>query len=197
MPGSFNILKAPRGWGKTTFMFDERILSFARAKKHVLYLIHNTLMRDKIVADNAEVATVFDNVGIDIWFDYRNKQFWNPEEDDDRVHVMCYQTFAALIRKEGYRWLDDIDLIIWDEFDDIHTYYRKEIQSLKKALPNFSEERLAALLQEGKPNSLVNFIYQIKTHVLDPKKITLLAISASPERAAILFREYINYILKG
>lgn len=197
VPGSFNILKAPRGWGKTTFMFDERILSFARAKKHVLYLIHNTLMRDKIVADNAEVATVFDNVGIDIWFDYRNKQFWNPEEDDDRVHVMCYQTFAALIRKEGYRWLDDIDLIIWDEFDDIHTYYRKEIQSLKKALPNFSEERLAALLQEGKPNSLVNFIYQIKTHVLDPKKITLLAISASPERAAILFREYINYILKG
>ena len=28
-PGKFNILKAPRGAGKTTFMFDERILSFA------------------------------------------------------------------------------------------------------------------------------------------------------------------------
>ena len=26
-PGLFNVLKAPRGIGKTTFMFDERILS--------------------------------------------------------------------------------------------------------------------------------------------------------------------------
>lgn len=197
-PGAFNILKAPRGWGKTTFMFDERILNFSRAKKHILYLIHNTLMRDKIAADNSGQATVFDSAdNVNEWFDYRNKTIWSTEVDDDRVHVMCYQTFAALLRKEGTDWLDDIDLIIWDEFDDIHGFYKKEIQILKKALPNFSEERLAALLQEGKPNSIVNFVYQIKTMVLDPGKITLLAISASPERAALYFRDYINYILKG
>lgn len=198
IPGHFNILRAPRGWGKTTFMFDDRILNFSRAKKHVLYLIHNTLMRDKIAEDNPDKAVVFDGAdNMNAWFDYRNKKIWNPETDDDRVHVMCYQTFAALIRKEGFAWLEDIDLIIWDEFDDIHGYYKKEIQSLKKALPNFSEERLAALLQEGKPNSVVNFVYQIKTLVLDPGRITLLAISASPERAALFFRDYINYILKG
>ena len=40
-PGQFNVLCAPCGSGKTTFMFDDRILKFARAKKHVLYLIHN------------------------------------------------------------------------------------------------------------------------------------------------------------
>lgn len=197
-PGCFNILRAPRGWGKTTFMFDDRILNFSRAKKHVLYLIHNTVMRDKIAADNSEKAVVYDGADdLNSWFDYRNKKLWNPEADDDRVHVMCYQTFAALMRKEGTGWLDDIDLIIWDEFDDIRTYYKKEIQSLKKALPNFSEERLAALLQEGKPNSIVNFVYQIKTMILDPARITLLAISASPERASLYFRDYINYILKG
>jgi len=38
-PGEFNIIKAPIGLGKTTFMFDERILKFARDRKHVLYLI--------------------------------------------------------------------------------------------------------------------------------------------------------------
>jgi hypothetical protein len=32
---------------------------------------------------------------------------------------------------------------------------------------------------------------------LDPARIKLLAISASPERAALYFQEYINYILKG
>lgn len=197
VPGQFNILKAPRGWGKTTFMFDDRILNFSRAKKHVLYLIHNTLMRDKIAANNMDKAVVFDGTDMNAWFDYRQKKIWNSESDDDRVHVMCYQTFAALLRKEGSEWLNDIDLIIWDEFDDIHAYYKKDIQTLKKALPNFSEERLASLLQEGKPNSVVNFVYQIKTMVLDPGRITLLAISASPERAALYFRDYINYILKG
>ena len=197
-PGAFNILQAPRGWGKTTFMFDERILEFSRAKKHVLYLIHNTLMRDKIAADNPDKAVILDSSdSTDAWFDYRNKKIWNPELDDDRVHVMCYQTFAALLRKEGVKWLNDIDLIIWDEFDDIHGFYKKEIQTLKKSLPNFSEERLAALLQDGKPNSIVNFVYQIKTAILDPGKIILLAISASPERAALYFSDYINYILKG
>lgn len=197
--GAFNILKAPRGWGKTTFMFDDRILKFSRANKHVLYLIHNTAMRDKIAADNPEKAVIYDgNDTLNSWLDYRKKVRWeSAEADDDRVHVMCYQTFAALLRKEGNKWLDDIDLIIWDEFDDIRNYYKKEIQSLKKALPKFSEERLAALLQEGKPNSVVNFVYQIKTEVLDKGQITLLAISASPERAALYFRDYINYILDG
>lgn len=38
-PGQFNVIKAPCGTGKTTFMFDDRILQFSRAKKHVLYLI--------------------------------------------------------------------------------------------------------------------------------------------------------------
>ena len=38
-PGVFNIIKAPPGYGKTTFMFDDRILKFSRARKHVLYLI--------------------------------------------------------------------------------------------------------------------------------------------------------------
>lgn len=199
VPGQFNILKAPRGWGKTTFMFDERILKLSRAKKNIIYLIHNSFMRDKIAESNSIKAAIIESADdFSAWLDHRKKQNLNLiEEDDDRVHIMCYQTFSALLRKQGVDWLNDIDLIIWDEFDDIHGYYKKEVKLLKKALPSFSEERLAALLQEGNPNSVVNFVYQIKTYILDPKKICLLAVSATPERAALLFRDYINYVLKG
>jgi hypothetical protein len=55
------------------------------------------------------------------------------------------------LRNEGVSWLDDIDLIVWDEFDDFRPYYEKEISAIQKILPNFSREKLVALLQEGKP----------------------------------------------
>lgn len=196
--GEFNVLSAPRGWGKTTLMFDDRILNFARAYKHVLYLVQNKATRDTIAEIHKDKAIAFEGSGAgNGWFSNRQKGLWTTDADEDKVHVMCYQTFAALLRNEGVEWLDDIDLIVWDEFDDIKGYYDKEVKQLKKMLPNFSYEKLISLLQEGKPNSIINFVYQIKTMVLDPAKIKLIAISATPENAALYFRDYINYILKG
>jgi len=58
---------------------------------------------------------------------------------------MCYQTFAALIRRDT-EWLDDIDLIVWDEFDDVQQYYEAEIRQVKKTFPDLKEEKLANLL---------------------------------------------------
>lgn len=198
-PGQFNVLRAPTGSGKTTFMFDDRILNFSRAKKHVLYLIHNKVTRDFIAERHADKARVFIDNNYNGWFDKRRagKGIWCTEDDEDYVHVMCYQTFAALLRNEGVDWLDDIDLIVWDQFDDFRGYYEKEVEMIRKVLPNFSREKLIALLQEGKTTSVVNFIYQIKTLILDPAKIRLIALSATPEFAASYFSEYLNYIFTG
>jgi len=195
--GSFNIIKAPIGCGKTTFMFDERILNFARARKHVLYLIHNKATRDFIAQHHTDKARVFIDNNYNGWFDKRRKGIWTSEEDEDYVHVMCYQTFAALLRNEGTQWLDDIDLIVWDEFDDIKGYYENEVKAIKKVLPEFSREKLVALIQEGRPTSVINFVYQIKTLILDPGRIRLLAVTATPEFAANYFRDYVNYVLTG
>lgn len=199
IPGQFNILRAPCGSGKTTFMFDDRILGLARAKKHVLYLIHNKITRDFIAKTHTDKARVFTDCNCSGWFDARKhpgSHLWT-NEDEDYVHVMCYQTFAALLRNEGPEWLDDIDLIVWDEFDDFRSFYESEVKRAKKLLPDFSREKLVALLQKGKANSTVNFIYQLKTRVLDAGKIRLLAVSATPEIAASYFEQYINYIIAG
>ena len=196
-PGLFNVLQAPRGIGKTTFMFDERILSFARNKKHVLYLIHNKISRDTIAQNHSDKAKVFTDNNCNGWFEHRRKGLWTSEEDENYVHVMCYQTFAALLRNEGTEWLDDIDLIVWDEFDDIRKYFMKEVNDLRKQLPDFSIDKITALLEMGNDKSIVAFIYKIKNLILDPAKTTLLAVSATPELAANLFADYLNYILKG
>lgn len=203
-PGQFNVLAAPCGSGKTTFMFDDRILNFARAKKHVLYLIHNKVTRDFIAREHSDKACVFNDCNCSGWFDSRKhpgRRLWSTDceenRDEDLVHVMCYQTFAALLRNEGIDWLDDIDLIVWDEFDDFRGYYEAEVKTSKRIFPNFSREMLIALLQKGKTTSVVNFIYQLKEVVLKPGKIRLIAISASPEIAALYFQDYLSYIYTG
>lgn len=195
VPGRFNVLKAPRGIGKTTFMFDERILQFAREKKHIIYLIHNKLSRDSIVEKHRDKAAIYDTVNG--WLLNRKNKDWGSEDDENKIHIMCYQTFSAILRNEGTEWLEDIDLIVWDEFDDIRKYFMKEVNDLKKQLPDFSIDKITALLEMGNDKSMVSFVYKIKTLILDPGKINLLAISATPELAGNLFADYINYILKG
>jgi predicted AAA+ superfamily ATPase len=74
VPGRFNVLKAPRGIGKTTLMFDERILQFAREKKHVIYLIHNKVSRDSIVEKHRDKAIVYDTVNG--WLLNRKNNSW-------------------------------------------------------------------------------------------------------------------------
>lgn len=195
-PGKFNILAAPRGIGKTTFTFDSRILSFARDKKHIIYLVHTKNLRDHIHVRYPDITVAFTDEAVDGWFNHRLKGHWTSEEDVNKIHIMCYQTFAALLRR-NIDWLDDIDLIVWDEFDDVQQYYIAEIKKAKKEFPDLQEERLAALLQEGKHTSIAAFIYQIQTFILEPARIRLLAISATPEAAAPLFGDYVNYIING
>lgn len=195
-PGQFNILQAPRGRGKTTFSFDERILKFARARKHVVYLVHTTVLRDNIHLRYPDITSAFTDADADGWFAHRQGGTWTGEVDSDMIHIMCYQTFAALLRRDT-EWLNDIDLIVWDEFDDIKQYYDAEIRRVRKEFPDLKPERLASLLQEGRHTSVVAFIYAIHNVILKPKRIRLLAMSATPELAAVLFGDYVNYIVRG
>lgn len=195
-PGAFNILRAPRGWGKTTFMFDDRILRLARAKKNVVYLVHTKILRDKICIQYPEYTRPLVDKDLDGWLAHRTKGFWTTEEDVCYIRVMCYQTFASILRQDT-DWLQDIDIIIWDEFDDIQQYYNQEIKRIKKTLPKLSDERAASILEEGSDTSVVAFVYKIHQLVLDPAHIILIAVSATPEIAAQLFSDRINYILNG
>lgn len=197
-PGRFNALKANPGSGKTTFLLQEKILNlFARSNKHILYLINNMNTRDFIANRHKDVAIVYTDTPLDGWFAHRDQAVnWGPA-DDNHVHVMCYQTFAALIRNKGTHWLDDIDLILWDEFDDIRSFYKSEIKDLKRILKNANADQLHNLLSEYKNDSLAAFITTIKNVILDPARIVLIAVSATPEVAAVIFQDYLNQITFG
>ena len=197
-PGMFNVLKANLGAGKTTLLFQDKILkTLARAKKNVVYLIHNLNTQEFIANRHMNCARAYDDLDKDGWLAHRKGLNTFGPDDDDYVHVMCYQTFAAIIRKEGTQWLEDIDLIIWDEFDDIRAYYKTETKGLQKLLPQANVQELHSMLSDYSPQSLSSFIKIMKEEVLAPGRIVLIAASASPEIAAALFQNYLNTITFG
>jgi hypothetical protein len=197
IPGQFNVMCAPRGTGKTTWALNESVINWAaRDKKNVVYLIHTKMARDAICAAYSDVAAAFTDKDADGWFKHRQPHMWTSEKDINKVRVMCYQTFSALINKD-MDWLEDIDLIIWDEFDDIEQYYWKEVKDLERKLPHLSRVELVSALKKGNHNSIAAFIYNIQTVILEPARIRLVAMSATPELAAPLFGNYVNYIIKG
>ena len=89
-PGSFNILRAPRGWGKTTFMFDPRILQLARNKKNVCYLVHTKVLRDSICEHYPDYTRALTDKDADGWLAHRTKSLWTIEDDVCYIRVMCY-----------------------------------------------------------------------------------------------------------
>lgn len=197
-PGKFNVLKANAGAGKTTLLLEDKIIkNFARNRSNVVYLIHNLNTQEFIATRHMTCAKAFDQVDTDNWLLHRKGVKTFEEPNDDYVHIMCYQTFAALIRNEGTQWLDDIDLIIWDEFDDIRSFYKTETNSLQKLLPTANNQLLHSILSDYNPQSLSSFIKIMKEEILEPGRIVLLAASASPEVAAALFQDYLNTITFG
>ena len=85
-------------------MFDDRILKLARDKKNVCYLVHTKVLRDKICIQYPEYTRALIDKDLDDWLDKRAGREVILGEDVAYIRVMCYQTFAALLRRDT-TWL--------------------------------------------------------------------------------------------
>lgn len=196
VPGKINTITARPGQGKTTFSFDDRLLKLARGNKHIIYLVNNNGLKKVLLEKYKNKSKAFEREGG--WFSWRNNQLeWTSEEDEDAIHIMCYQTFNAVLVKEGDMWLDDIDLIIWDEWDDYTSFLESELRKAKKLFPKMTKERMMALFQENNDYSVAAFIWRIKNYVLEKRRTLVVALSATPSIAETQFDYYANKIYEG
>lgn len=191
--GAYNIIDCGIRTGKTYWAVNH-LKQFSRDGKEnrILFLVDTTALKDQIVNeyDNCCDADMF----------WERPKAWG--EQVNKIGVMCYQALAAKAVKQDLSFLEDIDVICWDECDSIFNF----------AAQAFSRARKTDFARKDVTNAeVLNIIQQYSTkHEYAPLvllgawekivvegRIMCIGLSASPERAREYYKSLVSASNKG
>lgn len=139
----FNVVEAPCGCGKTEYAVNKlpyEILGSKPQFNRVLYLIDTCAGRHSIVAKHPEKARCYDNI-----IDNGGRRF--DGFDANRIVVITYAKLGVEVRRNP-DFLRQFDLIIADEFHNIHWPIPYERGIIKTNYPYLTSSEVDALLKE-------------------------------------------------
>lgn len=136
--GTFNLIVAPCGAGKTTAAF-ETIPKYLGVSPHrSLILIDTKAGADSFVLDGK--AQFYDSVEGQEWY-----VIWHHPEEL-KPSVMTYALFGALMKKNAIQ-LSDFDYIICDEIHSLNSYIAMSRGKLRKQYPQAATWEINDMLQ--------------------------------------------------
>jgi KaiC/GvpD/RAD55 family RecA-like ATPase len=173
--GFLNIIKAPCGSGKTHCALHE-LSKLATVRAKCLYVIDTTNGREQIL-QNANTAPF----GYE-WAEYmkRDKQDIVTGEiiiekiDENKMVVVSYAKLGSFI-KYNPKFVRQLEVVICDELHN-----GVEFASYEKG--------------EMKPNYAKIAIDNLLHMVMYSDKIKVIALTATPNKAAMFFKDFVNYI---
>lgn len=139
----FNVIEAPCGCGKTEYAVNKlpyEILGSKPQFNKVLYLIDTCAGRHSIVAKHPEKARCYDNI-----IDNGGRRF--DGFDANRIVVITYAKLGVEVRRNP-DFLRQFDLIIADEFHNIHWPIPYERGIIKTNYPYLTSSEVDAQLKE-------------------------------------------------
>lgn len=139
----FNVVEAPCGCGKTEYAVNKlpyEILGSKPQFNRMLYLIDTCAGRHSIVAKHPEKARCYDNI-----IDNGGRRF--DDFDANRIVVITYAKLGVEVRRNP-DFLRQFDLIIADEFHNIHWPIPYERGIIKTNYPYLTSSEVDALLKE-------------------------------------------------
>jgi len=75
--------------------------------------VDTTALKDNIIEQYADSCANADLL-------WENPSFWG--ESINKIGVMCYQGLGARILKDDLKFLENIDVICWDECDSVFDF---------------------------------------------------------------------------
>lgn len=139
----FNVIEAPCGCGKTEYAVNKLLYEILGSKpqfNRVLYLIDTCAGRHSIVAKHPDKARCYDNI-----IDNGGRRF--DGFDANRIVVITYAKLGVEVRRNP-DFLNQFDLIIADEFHNIHWPIPYERGIIKTNYPYLTSSEVDALLKE-------------------------------------------------
>lgn len=191
--GLFNIIDCGVRTGKT-YWAANRLIDYVRdgLYNRILILVDTTALRDQIVEQYSECCDA--------------DEFWHPGkkwgEAPNKIGVMCYQRFGMKLMKDGTDFLNDLDVICWDECDSIFNFATTAFNKARTtdfAREGYSNSEILAVIQkysskkEYMPLILLGFWEKIIQH----EDIYCIGLSATPERAIAYYNVLTSAAYKG
>lgn len=191
--GDYNILDCGIRTGKT-FWAINNLVKFTRDNdlRRILFLVDTNALKNNILAEYGDTCADADE-----HWEPRSGQ-WNNEEG--KIGVMCYQRLGNKVLKNELDFLEEIDVICWDECDSIFDFAAQAFARARKS--DFGRGSNAEILvaiqkystrQEYMPLVLLGQWERI----VNEGRIMCIGLSATPERAYSYYRSLVSTSYKG
>lgn len=191
--GYYNIIDCGVRTGKTYWAVNN-LTQFTRDGQlnRILFLTDTTALKDQIIEE-------YDNC-IDVDAFWESKSAWG--EQKNKIGVMCYQGLGQRAMRENLAFLEDIDVICWDECDSIFNFATQAFAKARNtdfARKTMSNAEVLAAIQsfstkrEYMPLVLLGEWEQI---ILEGR-IMCIGLSATPERAKAFYYSLVSASYEG
>lgn len=189
--GVYNIIDCGIRTGKTYWAVNN-LQEYTRdgALNRVLYLVDTNALKDQILESYSDTCADADMF-------WESRQVWG--EQINKIGVMCYQKFGNEIISRQVSFLNEIDVICWDECDSIFNFAasafklarRKDYNRPDKDLSN--AEILAVIQGYTSTREYMPLILLGKwEEIINQNRILCIGLSATPERARAYYQALVS-----
>ena len=194
--GRYNILDCGCRTGKTYWAVNH-LQQFTRDGhlNRILFLTDTTSLKTSIIEQYGEKCCIAD----DLW--KRSPNEWSVESED-KIGIMCYQALGMYALRDELDFLDNIDVICWDECDSIFDFaasafaYARTHDFSRKSSTN---EEILNLIQvhSSKKEYMPLILLGEWEKIINGQRILCIGLSATPERTIAYYQSLIHASYKG
>lgn len=191
--GVYNILDCGIRTGKT-YWAVHNLPQFTRDGQlnRILFLTDTTALKDQIIESYSNCADV------DTFWD--NRSSWG--EHVDKIGVMCYQALGMRAMYANLGFLEDIDVICWDECDSIFNFATSAFARARKsdfARPDMTNAEVLSTIQSSstKKEYMPLTLLGAWEKIITDGRILCIGLSATPERAQQFYAALVSASYQG
>ena len=191
--GDYNILDCGIRTGKTYWAINH-LNQFTRDgnPNRILFFVDTSALRDQLVEEYGDSCAIAD----DLW----TPSVWG--EQQNKIGVMCYQRFGQQVIKNQLDWLDEIDVICWDECDSIFDFATQAFVKARKtdfARKEVSNAEVLTVIQgySTKKEYMPLILLGEWEKIIEEGRVMCIGLSASPDRAYMYYKSLVSASYQG
>lgn len=194
--GDYNILDCGIRTGKTYWAINN-LKNFTRDGQlnRILFLVDTAALREHLVDEYPDSCVAADYM----W--ELQPTMWSVEQLN-KIGVMCYQKLGQKVLKSDTAFLDEIDVICWDECDSIFDFATEAFAKARRndfARKEVSNAEVLSVIQgySSKKEYMPLILLGAWEKIIEDGRIMCIGLSASPQRAYMYYKSLVSASYQG